>query len=82
MKAMLGLLVVLAVVWLWRSARRDAVRPPPDGTLPGAGALQTMVRCAHCGAHLPPADALERDGQPYCSTRHRLAGPRPPHGRR
>jgi len=34
-----------------------------------------MVRCAHCGLHLPAADALAGpDGAVYCSAAHRQAG--------
>jgi uncharacterized protein len=36
-----------------------------------------MVSCAHCGLHLPEADALPGpDGAHYCSEAHRRAGPR------
>lgn len=33
---------------------------------------QDMVRCAQCGLHLPKREALESQGQFYCSDRHRL----------
>jgi uncharacterized protein len=37
-----------------------------------------MVRCAHCGLHLPATDALAGpDGAVYCSTAHRQAGAAP-----
>ncbi len=36
-----------------------------------------MLACAHCGVHLPQADArLDAAGRPYCSDAHRLLGPR------
>jgi uncharacterized protein len=36
-----------------------------------------MLACAHCGVHLPSADALrDAAGRAYCSDAHRLAGPR------
>jgi uncharacterized protein len=72
------LLLVLAVVALWRGARRrDAVRPsaaPPSPSRRGA-APEAMVRCAHCGLHLAVAEALQDGGLSYCSEAHRLAGP-------
>jgi uncharacterized protein len=35
-----------------------------------------MVRCAHCGLHLPQTEAVPDDaGRSYCSTAHRAAGP-------
>lgn len=86
MKLLLILLTVLAVVWLLRGVRRV---PSPDrkpGNAPTAGSsdrsVQTLARCAHCGMHLTLADSKQRDGQPYCSTLHRLSGPRAPYGRR
>jgi uncharacterized protein len=36
-----------------------------------------MVECAHCGVHLPPADAeFDAAGLPYCGQAHRIAGAR------
>lgn len=76
------LLLVLAVVALWRGARRrDAVRPeaspaPPPGRRDPSP--EAMVRCAHCGLHLTEADALQDGERSYCSEAHRLAGPARP----
>lgn len=71
-------LLVLVVIWvafmLWRSGRRREVErsaPPPSDapSLP-----QAMIRCAHCGLHLPAADALSgKGGKAYCSAAHRQA---------
>jgi uncharacterized protein len=34
-----------------------------------------MVACAHCGLHLPAAEALPGgQGEHYCSLEHRVAG--------
>jgi len=35
-----------------------------------------MVACAHCGLHLPRAEALEHAHRHYCCAEHRSAGPR------
>jgi uncharacterized protein len=36
-----------------------------------------MVRCAHCGLHLPEGDAVKTpDGHRYCTAAHRDLGPR------
>jgi len=75
------LLLALAVVWLFHSPalrgrvrKRDASadlkdptqrppRPPPSPA--------PMVACAHCGVHLPAADAVPApDGRLYCSPAH------------
>ena len=73
------LLAVLVVVGLLFFGRR---RPPP-AVPPGkpasrkADGPEPMLQCAHCGVHLPQADALmDAGGRPYCSDAHRLQGPR------
>lgn len=78
---MMKYLLVLAVVWvafmIWRANRRDAMRaapPPPAAPPPAVPPPQAMLRCAHCGLHLPAADALAGDGtKVYCSAAHRQA---------
>lgn len=70
MKFLLFLAIVLLVVWLWRSGRRSEERSdqaaPPTPTGP-----QEMVRCAHCGVHLPHGDAVVGRIGLYCSPEHR-----------
>jgi uncharacterized protein len=79
MKYLLVLAVILVAVWLWRKARREELqsRTPPPSPPPAPGAIappQAMLRCAHCGLHLPAADAVRgTDGAAYCSTAHRQA---------
>jgi uncharacterized protein len=77
MKFFIILGIVLLAVWLWRSGRRDSTGPdrpaPPPSTPPDP---QEMVRCAHCGVHLPRGDALIGRVGYYCSPEHRqLAEP-------
>lgn len=74
MKFLLVLAVVLLIAWLWRSGRRDLPgsgdRPAPP---PGP---QEMVRCDHCGVHLPRNEAAAGRIGLYCSPEHRqLAEP-------
>jgi uncharacterized protein len=69
--------LVLVVYW-WLSGRLKRGRDA--GTkAPGAPAAPTaMVRCAHCGVHLPGNEALFDDRRlPYCGEPHRVAGPKP-----
>ncbi len=71
---MLRLLFWIALIatayWLWRrfqqpSSRTETAAEPE--TTP-------MVRCAHCGVHLPKDSALAAGEQWYCSPEHqRLA---------
>ncbi|NIR61301.1 MAG: hypothetical protein GWO02_18280 [Gammaproteobacteria bacterium] len=58
-----------AVVLIARQLlRREA--PPRKAPLE---APHRMVRCAHCGVHVPEEEALFRAGTPYCSEQHRIA---------
>ena len=73
-------LLVLVVVWvafmIWRANRQGESRaaPPPPSAPPAVPPPQAMLRCAHCGVHLPAADALSSpSGKMYCSAAHRQA---------
>lgn len=37
---------------------------------------EQMVRCAHCGIHLPRSDALLADGRTWCGAEHARLGPK------
>lgn len=63
------LILILLVVWL---VRRLWTRPPSSRRVVEAD----MLRCAHCGLHVPADEAI-RDGElAYCCDAHRQAGPR------
>ncbi len=63
-------LVVLAVWFIRRALRR---LQPGDKPLVKDGEL---VRCAHCGVHLPRSEARQADGILYCSEEHARLGKR------
>jgi uncharacterized protein len=80
MKYLVVIAVVLLVLWLWRSGRREeeqerradaARRPEPAARVE----QQEMIRCPVCSVHLPRTDALPGpDGQLYCCAEHRSRG--------
>ncbi len=83
MKYVLVLVVVLVVVWLafgrnlGRGQPRDGGESTPRPKASPQATPQSMVACAHCGVHLPAADALvDAQARRYCSEAHRSAGPR------
>jgi len=80
MKFLLVLLVVGVGLWMLtarlRGSRRDGDDPKPPRR-PAAGKPQEMVECAHCGVHLPAADALAEGSRLYCSEAHRRLGAAP-----
>jgi uncharacterized protein len=70
MKYLLVLLVVVVAVGIWRSKRRAEVAEQTRPASPPSA--QTMVACAHCGLHLPQADAVsDASGKIFCSAEHR-----------
>lgn len=84
MKYLLVLAVLWIAIWLWRKNRREEMRDAQREraakaqrapAAPAVGAPQAMVRCAHCGLHLPATDAIAGPGGAvYCSAAHRQAG--------
>ncbi|BBP79434.1 MULTISPECIES: PP0621 family protein [Pseudomonas] len=63
--------LIAAAVWFWRKFKRaeTAARPSDELNAP------PMVRCAHCGVHLPRDRALSQQQQWYCSQAHLEQGP-------
>lgn len=47
-----------------------------NNPLPGS---EAMVRCAHCGVHLPRSEALLSKDETWCSEAHAQLGPRQSH---
>ncbi len=65
------LLVVIGLLlayWILKRYRRGL----GDGgeTRPAPGAGEDMVRCAHCGVHLPRSESITTQGSFYCSAEH------------
>ena len=63
-------LVVLAV-WLIRRALRGPVQKADLQRK--AQAVGELVRCAHCGVHLPRSESITTHGSYYCSAEHQQA---------
>jgi uncharacterized protein len=69
MSRLLFLAVIAAVVyWLLRSYRKQL--PKEDSF---SGQAEDMVRCAHCGVHLPKRESIIAGENYYCSEAHRRA---------
>ncbi|AZF40931.1 hypothetical protein C4J87_0751 [Pseudomonas sp. R1-43-08] len=64
--------VIAAAVWLWRKFKSAASGQPRTGE-PNAA---LMVRCAHCGVHVPQDRALSSGQQWYCTQAHLQQGPK------
>ena len=59
-------LVIFVVYWLLKSYRKQLLKH--DDVAPPA---EDMVRCAHCGVHLPKRESLLTEGRYFCSDEHR-----------
>lgn len=72
------ILLVVAAVWLVRRALRSAAprRDVADKSPPSAVTGDELVACAHCGVHLPRAEARPAAGGLYCSEEHARLGKR------
>ena len=57
--------IIFAAIWIWRRFISQ-----PKRTRAAEDAAAPMVRCAHCGVHIPKAQALSQDQQWYCSQAH------------
>ena len=55
-----------AVYWLFRSYGKEVSRQDKP-------VVEDMVRCAHCGVHLPKGESVQAGGQFFCSAEHRDA---------
>ncbi len=59
-----------------RQDKRTSAKPTRGAPDPTLGASEPMVRCAHCGIHLPRSEALMKDGKTWCSDAHAQLGVR------
>lgn len=66
-RLLLIIAVVIVVYLLIRSFRKAA--PKQQET----SAAEDMVRCAHCGVHLPKGESVQTDGRFFCNAEHRDA---------
>lgn len=64
------LIIILAIIYLgyrlylsWQKSKKKPKPEPPKQ-------VENMVRCHHCDLHIPETDAIEHDGQYYCSQKH------------
>lgn len=55
-----------AVYWLLRSYGKEVSRQDRP-------VVEDMVRCAHCGVHIPRSESITSGGNDFCSAGHRDA---------
>jgi uncharacterized protein len=62
------LMAIAVVVYLLIKSYRRNVPPQQDNP-----AAEDMVRCAHCGVHLPKSESILAGGNFFCCAEHRNA---------
>ena len=71
---LIRLVIIGLIVWLlYRMFLRLFSAPASTEQKPRKLSSHDMVKCAHCGIHIPASEALEQDGKHYCSPEHRDA---------
>jgi len=76
-KLLFWAILILAALIVARMVSHKAARrnmPSPASGRGTGGQAEAMVRCAHCGVHLPRSEALLLDGQLWCSEEHARLG--------
>jgi uncharacterized protein len=69
-------LVVLLLVAFWLVRRALVAKRPGPPPAAGAAGQGELVSCAHCGVHLPRAEARLAGDRVYCTDEHARLGPR------
>lgn len=73
---LIRLIVIGLIIWLlYRMFHRMLSKPRPQEKVQRKSSPKDMVKCAHCGMHIPADEALHSEGRDYCSPEHRDAGP-------
>ena len=68
---LIRLIIIAALIYLaWRVIKRLLAQARPSESGSGSGNPQIMVKCAHCGVHVPTPDAFSHNGQHFCSQEH------------
>lgn len=84
-KVLFWIILIIAILFIARIAARHKQNSEIDNDQPkqakkrGAPPVEhaeNMVRCAHCGIHMPRSEAVLSGGNTWCSTDHAKLGVR------
>lgn len=67
--------VIVIVYWLLKSYRKpmSGKNASEERRENASGQAEDMVRCVHCGVHLPKHESILAGGEHFCSEAHRRA---------
>lgn len=65
-KLIFFVIIVLLVYWIIKSRQPENTETdsPPES-------IEDMVRCTHCGVHLPKSESIASEDMFFCSDEHR-----------
>jgi len=72
------LIIAALVYWLLKARSSEEIEDSNKSTEDSneervsPKALEEMVRCVHCGVHLPRSESVTSQGEFFCSNEHRL----------
>jgi uncharacterized protein len=65
-------LIIVFFFWVIRSYRRAIKKQREEAHKePSSIEGEDMVRCVHCGVHLPRSESIASEGKFFCSDEHR-----------
>ncbi|MED5387764.1 MAG: PP0621 family protein [Pseudomonadota bacterium] len=68
---LIRLLIIAGLIYLaWRIARNLLSQARSSGSTTQQSDAQPMLKCAHCGVHVPAPDAFSHNGLHFCSQEH------------
>ena len=69
------LIIAVLVYWLIKTRASEKTKEFENDEHTDSASqksLEEMVRCAHCGVHLPRSESVTSQGEFFCSNNHRL----------
>jgi len=81
-KLLFWFVVIMGILLGARLLSRAASKPPraagplprPGADKPNMSSAEAMVRCEHCGIHMPRSEAFLSNGQTWCGPEHARLG--------
>lgn len=67
---LIRILIIALVAWLLLRMIKNWANRAAQKQKDRRSQVETMVRCQHCGLHVPKKEALESDNKYYCSREH------------
>lgn len=67
---LIRILLIALVAWLLLRMLKNWANKKTLSRQNDPAELETVVRCQHCGLHIPKNEALQSDNKYYCSQEH------------